>query len=98
MGKGDDIAKRISNRLKWLEKNDNPTMPGNHDGSLKRFWNAGAYRAGRYVKVWYVSYQGGRNLTFDEAERYAQYLEDGNNGRHYEALRTASPPTLQGGE
>ena len=87
MSRGDEIATRIDERLKWLEKNDNPVMPGNHDGSLKRFYNAGSSRAGRYVRVGYISYQGADTLTFDEAERYAQYLEGGGNERHFEALR-----------
>ncbi len=87
MSRGDDIAKRINDRLKWLEKNDNPEVASSY-GKMHRFWNAGAYRAGRYVKVCYVSYQGSDNLTFDEAERYAQYLvKQGGNETHYVAFR-----------
>jgi len=95
MSRGDDIAKRINDRLKWLEKNDNPVREGSY-GKSPRFWNAGAYRAGRYVKVWYISYQGSANLTFDEAERYARYLvKQGGNNTHHQAFREiATKPTL----
>lgn len=87
MSRGDEIASRIDKRLKWLEENDNPEMPSSY-GKLTRFYHAGCCRAGRYVKVWYVSYKGSTNLTFDEAERYAQYLvKRGGNQTHYIAFR-----------
>lgn len=54
---------------------------------LSLYWNPICFRAGPRAKVRYVSYQDESSLTKDEAERYLEWLNAGNVGRHYDALR-----------
>lgn len=80
-----EIAKRIHehlHRIEWADPNR-----GNARGS---FWCSGAYESGSRVAVWYVSYQARSHLTKADAWRYLQWLDAGNNGRHYEAFRDAA--------
>jgi len=80
MSRGDEIASRIDKRLKWLEKNDNPVDP---KYKTKKWYYAGCRRGGRKIMVRYVQYQGSTSMTFDEAEKYAEYLEAGGTETHY---------------
>ena len=82
MSRGDDIAKRIGDRLKWLEENDNPVQITSGGMELPYFWHSGAYRAGSKIAITYVHYQGPIHLTFDEAEVYADYLDKGGTKSH----------------
>lgn len=81
----DEIAERIDRHLKRLESDEaiNVPKPGSR---LKPYYRAGACRAGSYVHVVYVSFQGGRNLKKSDAEEYLRWLDAGNVGRHYTAL------------
>jgi hypothetical protein len=83
----DEVARSIANHLTRLE-NDKEWNVRRDLGGL-RLWRAHAFRAGRYIGVRYVSYQGTANLTRDEAVRYLAALDRGFKGRHYEALREA---------
>lgn len=61
-----------------------PKMNDKHD----RFYNAGAISRGNgRVQITYVSYQGESLLTIEEAEQYLAWLDKGNIGRHFEALK-----------
>lgn len=51
------------------------------------YFQPNAYQAGRYVGVCYISFQGASNLSKADAEKYLAWLDAGNVGRHYEALR-----------
>lgn len=81
-----EIGDRINRHLKRFEA-DPAINVRDPEYRMSRFYVANAARAGRYVQVTYVTYLGGTNLTRDEAERYLAWLDAGNVGRHYEALR-----------
>jgi len=51
------------------------------------YYRAGA--AGDRHRVWviYVTYQGGSYMSIEDAEKYLAWLEAGNVGRHFKALR-----------
>lgn len=49
----------------------------------------GARAAGDRHRVWviYVTYQGGSYLSIEDAEKYLAWLDAGNVGHHFAALR-----------
>lgn len=53
----------------------------------KSFYNASAIGEGPFVEITYISYQGASKLVIEEAEKYLAWLDAGNIGRHYEALK-----------
>lgn len=53
-----------------------------------RFWSVSAYGTTR-VNVFYISYQRVSVLTKAEAIKYLEWLDAGNVGHHYQALREA---------
>lgn len=80
-----EIAERIDKHLKKFESDKEINKA--HDGrNIKPFYFANADTAGRYVKVTYVSFQGGSNLTKSDAEEYLRWLDAGGVGKHYKAL------------
>lgn len=81
-----EIAKRINGHLTRFEA-DPKINVRNATYQTQPYYHAGAYRAGAYVQVWYVSYQGKTNLKRDEAVRYLAWLDAGNVGSHYTAFR-----------
>jgi hypothetical protein len=85
-----DIASRISAHLKRFE-NDPVINAERLNGGMRTtpYYHAGAYSAGRYVCVGYISYQGTRTLTKDEAIAYLAWLDAGNVGEHFAAARSA---------
>jgi len=54
--------------------------------------STGRDRGGDRHRVWviYITYQGGSHLSIAEAMKYLVWLNNGNVGRHFEALRVAS--------
>lgn len=97
----DEIAKRISTHLKRFEADKdgiNATrVQTNYRGQESRlppYFLAGAGASGRYVYVTYVNYQGESHLTKAQALRYLAWLDAGNVGKHWDALR--QPPTRDG--
>jgi hypothetical protein len=76
-----EIARRIDAYLKRFEAD-----PAINILTCRRYihpyWKAGAYQTGRYVGIKYVSFQGAFNLTREEAEKYLDWLDAGNIGRH----------------
>ncbi len=80
-----ETAKRISAHLKRFESDPVINVVRNHGG--KRYYNANAVRLGQFVGVSYISYQGRTNLARPRAEAYLAWLDDGNEGRHFEAER-----------
>jgi hypothetical protein len=49
----------------------------------------GAQAHGDRHRVWviYVTYQGGSRLSIEDAEKYLAWLDAGNVGTHYQALK-----------
>lgn len=73
-----EVADRIHAHLMRLEVENCPA-----DGELPRFYHACAYRAGRFVGVIYVSYQGSYNLPLGLAVEYLEALDAGYDGKHF---------------
>lgn len=93
----DQIAQRINVHLKRFER-DPKINPGKRYSEAKKKWVSdamgvhdyyGAGARGDRHRVWvkYVTYQGGSHLSIEDAEKYLVWLDAGNVGRHYEALR-----------
>lgn len=78
-----EIAARIDAHLKRFERDKVINAPKAQLGNTSPYFYANAIRAGRFVRVIYVSYQGERMLTKDEAIAYLQWLDAGNVGTHY---------------
>ncbi|MHA1573356.1 MAG: hypothetical protein ACTSX8_05130 [Alphaproteobacteria bacterium] len=81
-----EIAERIRVHLKRFEADPeinklNPTY------KTSPYWNAGAHRAGSYVRIKYVSYQHGSTLSKADALAYLEWLDAGNVGKHAPFLR-----------
>jgi hypothetical protein len=53
---------------------------------MNLFWS-GARQAGRYVRISYIHYQSSSHLTKVQAETYLKWLQAGNVGKHWEALK-----------
>lgn len=81
-----EIAARINAHLKRFEGDPEINVS---TGSTKtyRYYNAHAWVSGRWVRVVYVSYNRGSSLTKQQALDYLAWLDEGNVGRHFEALR-----------
>lgn len=83
-----EIGARIDAHLKRFEADPkinvdrSPTKTGLHD-----YYNAGAGGHGRFVYVQYVAYQGNSTLSKADALKYLAWLDAGNVGRHFGALR-----------
>ncbi len=85
-----EIAARINAHLVRFERSKTINAPfRSGESTLSHYYYAGAARAGSYVSVCYVSYQGHTCLNRSEAERYLAKLDGGFVGRHFEALREA---------
>ena len=82
----DEIAKRILAHLKRFEADPVINARNRKYGTTPYYYSM-AYRAGSRVAVCYVTYQGASNLTKDEALKYLAWLDAGNVGRHWRALR-----------
>jgi predicted Holliday junction resolvase-like endonuclease len=79
------LAARISEHLHRFERD----LKINARDPVYRtspFYCAHASAAGAYVRIVYVTYQGGRNFKREDAEKYLAWLDAGNVGKHYEAL------------
>ena len=87
-----DLAERIHQHLQRFEAdpdiNQFPERDRRHQRGLKPYFHASArYAGGSKMWVTYISYQGRSKLTKAEATAYLAWLDAGNVGRHYEALR-----------
>jgi hypothetical protein len=80
----DEIASRISAHLKRFEGDPKTNIDRSGRG-LFDYYGAHATRAGSYVSVTYISYQGSRTLRKDEALAYLAWLDAGGVGTHYTA-------------
>ena len=89
-----EIAPRIDAHLRRFEADPvinakRDVDPGRFGSGWTPYWNAGAYSGNGASRVYvtYVRYQGQTALTREEAQRYLEWLDAGNVGRHHEALR-----------
>lgn len=91
------LGQKIDAHLKRIE-NDPVLNPGHrYDKERKErvldpmgvrsFYGAGA--KGDRFRVWviYVSYQGGSYMSIEDAQKYLAWLDVGNVGHHFSALR-----------
>ena len=81
-----DIAARIDAHLRRFEADKVINKPDEKYGTC-RYYHAGAWANAGWVNVKYVSYQGVTSLKKADAEKYLAWLDAGNVGRHWEALR-----------
>jgi len=85
----EEIGSRINAHLKRFEKDKAINKNSQADGrGLSDYYCASAGRAGRFVCVTYITYQGHSSLTRAQAEAYLKWLDAGNAGKHFEALRS----------
>jgi hypothetical protein len=83
-----EIADRINEHLHRFDAD--PALNQPKEGSnIPPYYCAYAGVAGSYVRVTYVSFQGGTNLRKSDAEEYLRWLDAGNVGKHYKALSFA---------
>jgi hypothetical protein len=80
-----EIAKEIDGYLKRFE-NDPVINARDPKYDSVPYWNASAVASGRFVYISCVSYQGSTHLTKDQAEKYLDWLRQGNVGAHWKAL------------
>lgn len=93
-----EIADRITAHLKRLEADKDwnrmvweSRTHGRQEAS--KLYNAHAHAGksptAKYVTITYVSYQGHRRFTRDEALVYLEWLDAGNRGKIFEQQREA---------
>ena len=82
-----EIVAAIDAHLKRFEADQKTRVRA--DGRT-RFYQAGCWQAGSWIKILYIGYQGATSLRKADAEKYLGWLNAGNVGRHYEALREQS--------
>ena len=91
------IAQKINAHLQRIE-HDKALNPGERFDKDQKTWVPdemgvrsyyGARSRGDRHRVWiiYVTYQGGSYVSIEDAEKYLAWLDAGNVGRHFEALR-----------
>jgi len=86
-----ELAECINRHLKRFEADPVINAPDPRRGDTRPFFYAWAsYRVGSKMSVQYISYQGASKLSKAEATEYLAWLDAGNVGRHYEALRGVS--------
>lgn len=77
-----ETASAINAHLKRMEAD--PTINTKHAHGMSRYYNAGAWVAGRYIGVKYVSYQGNSYLPRETAEHYLERLNAGEQIKHFQ--------------
>ena len=83
-----EIAARIGAYLQRFERDPKINVRDAKYDTTPYYVARAGYNGGARIWVCYVTYQGRSTLTRDEAERYLAWLDAGNVGRHYEALRS----------
>lgn len=75
-----EIADKISAHLQRIEADPKLNSPP-HGGTMRPYFQAGAWAAGRYVQVRYISYQGSWSMPKSVAAAYLAWLDAGNTGK-----------------
>ena len=92
-----ELAQKIDAYLRRFERSPK-INPGKRYNQEKKKWVPdpmglrdyyGASARGDRRRVWiiYITYQGGSYLSIEDAQKYLAWLDAGNVGRHYEAIR-----------
>jgi len=77
--KNKEIAMKIQEHLSRFEEAGYKTIRGDN-----KYFYAHSWSAGRYVAIKYISYQCQSNLSNAEAEKYLDWLDAGNIGKHFD--------------
>ena len=80
-----EITKRINKYLERLEAD--PAINAIKSSGHHPYYNANAHCSGSRIFVAYVNYNGYFSLTKEIAIKYLEWLDAGNAGTHYDALR-----------
>lgn len=86
MSRLDDIAKRITAHLKRFEADPKINAPDAKYHTTPYHWPQ-AWRAGNRIGIRYVSYQTDSYLRAADAENYLAWLDAGNVGKHWWAMK-----------
>ncbi len=78
-----EIAEEINGYLRQFEADTKINSFRDPKRALKPYYYSGAWQAGRYVGIRYVSFQGTSHLGREEAEKYLEFLRSGGIGKHY---------------
>lgn len=81
-----EIAARITVHLERFETDSTINMV-NPKTNLRPYYCASVGVSGTRVFVGYVAYQGQSSLKKDEAIKYLEWLDAGNVGKHWTALK-----------
>lgn len=81
-----EIAARIDDNLKRFEADPEINRPAGFS-RMKPYFGSRAGATGRYVFVIYIDYQRHNNLSKSDALKYLAWLDAGNVGKHWEALK-----------
>ena len=73
------------NPSRRLDKELNTWVPD--ERGVRRFFGARAKGDRHRVWVIYITYQGGSYVSIEDAETYLAWLDAGNVGRHFEAVK-----------
>jgi len=92
-----DLGQKIDAHLKRFEASPKINPGKRFDKETKEwvidaqgvrdYWGARAHGDRHRVWVIYVSYQGGDHLSIEDAQKYLAWLDAGNVGSHFVALR-----------
>lgn len=86
----DEIARRIHAHLRRFFDDPRINAPCETHGGTRPYYHPHAARGGAYARVVYVTYHGGTSLTRAEAAAYLAWLDAGNVGKHFTALRSGT--------
>lgn len=94
MSRSSEVADKIDAHLKrWEADKRGVNRDDRRDGAgCRPYYCAGSWAAGGWVCICYVSYQGVSKVRAEQAEKYLRWIEAGNVGRHYQALRYEARP------
>ena len=82
-----ELARRIDDHLKRLEADPEINKRHQKHGLVPYYCACAYYSGGAKIGVTYVSFQGASMLTRGEATKYLAWLDAGNVGKHWTALR-----------
>lgn len=92
------IAARIDAHLKRMERDEVrnldliPATAKHREQHLSHFYMANCwYAGGAKIRIAYITYQGSRCITRDEALAYLAWLDAGNYGKHHAQQRQSTP-------
>lgn len=82
-----EIAAKVRQHLARFEADPEINRPRGENMKLPPYYKANCWSSGRYVGVRYVSFQGDFHLSKADAIVYLAWLDAGNIGRHWKALK-----------